>query len=620
MSYDFSGWATRSNVRCGDGRVISDNAFADNDGLRVPLMWNHQHDSTSKVLGHADLKNVPGEGVYAFCKFNNTTSGREAKEMLRNGDVSALSIFANQLKEAGHNVLHGAIKEVSMVLAGCNPGAFIDNVEFAHGEDGEFSAYIYNDMELDEDCLMHSDEEYDDEDEYYDPDEEYEDDEYDDSDEEYDDEDYEDSDEEYYEDEDYEDGLEHGGIDYEAVIDSMTDEQQDVLYDLAGEAYLQGAELAHSDEDGYYFDEGGATMAHSNVWENSYLGADQDDTVLEHGEFMQIVEEAKTHGSLKESFLAHGIDNIEYLFPDARNLDNPPQWIKREDTWVTGVMNDVHHTPFSRIKSIFADITADEARAKGYIKGNYKTEEVFTLLKRTTTPTTVYKKQSFDRDDILDITEFDVIPWVKTEMRFMLNEELARAFLVGDGRPGSSNDKINELNIRPIWTDDDLFTVKVRIEVPANANEDDIAKAVIRGVIKSRKLYKGTGNPKFYTTDDYVTDMLLLTDLNGRDIYDTEDKLTRKLRVRSIVNVPVMEGLRRTVPVEGGGTEVRELVGIIVNLTDYNVGADKGGAVNMFDDFDIDYNKQKYLIETRCSAALTKPFSAMAIELVRKSN
>ncbi len=580
--FDFSGWATKNDLRCSDGRTIRHGAFANQDGQTVPLVWQHQHNDPSNVLGHALLENRDN-GVYAYCTFNDTDAGRNAKQLVEHGDVTALSIYANQLKQKGGDVLHGVIREVSLVLAGANPGALIDFPILAHGEEAEDEAVIYTGEELvkDEPVAEHAEKE-----------------------------------------EPVEDPVQEQPKEGEKkmaeektvkdVFDELTEEQKKVVYFMIGQA-LEDAkggadEEVAQDAFGGYDD----YMMH-NVFEG-------DDAmygdVLSHAEIEDIFSDAKRNGSLRDSVLAHaadyGIENIDYLFPDFKTLQNTPEYIKREDEWVSKVMNGVHHTPFSRIKSVFADITEDEARAKGYIKGNLKKNEVFTLLKRTTTPTTVYKKQKLDRDDVIDITDFDVVAWIKAEMRGMLNEEIARAILVGDGRDTSDNDHINELNLRPIWTDSDLFTVKVKVSVPANATDDEKAKAIIRAIRKSKKLYKGSGNPTFYTNEDIVTDMLLVEDLNQRVIYDDEDKLAKAMRIKDIVTAPVLENLTR-VDEEG---KTRTLAGIIVNLNDYNLGADKGGAVNMFDDFDINYNQLQYLIETRVSGAMIKPYAALAIELV----
>lgn len=560
--YDFSGWATKNDLKCSDGRTIRKNAFKDCDGMSVPLIWNHDHTEAFNVLGHAVLENRD-DGVFTYGYLNDTEMGRHAKELIRHGDITSLSIYANKLQQVGGNVMHGVIREVSLVLAPANPGAHITDV------------------------IEHSDimEDYDDGDAYiecgYAP-------------EIFHAEEPEEKDEIKHSEEGDKKMAEKTLKD---VIDTMTDEQKEAMYTVVGLALENGGDNGDDEED--------AEVKH-NVFDN-----DNEENTLTHAEMAEILADGKRYGSLKEAFLQHGIDNIETLFPDNKALTNQPEFYKRDMSWVDTVMNGVHHTPFSRIKSTYADITADEARAKGYVKGNVKVEEVISVLKRTTNPTTIYKKQKLDRDDVIDITDFDVVSWLKGEMRMMLNEELARAFLVGDGRSPAADDKINEGNIRPIWTDDDVYTIKTLITVAQNATDDVKAKAIIRGIVKSRKDYKGSGNTIFFTTEDRITDMLLMEDTTGRIIYDSIDKLATAMRVRRIVTVPVMEGLQRTV-----GATTRDLVGIIVDLNDYNVGADKGGAVNMFDDFDIDYNAQKYLIETRCSGALTKPKSAIAIEMV----
>ena len=562
-TYDFSGWATKNDLKCSDGRTIRKDAFKDCDGMTVPLVWNHDHTEAFNVLGHAELENRP-EGVYTYGYLNDTEMGRHAKELVRHGDITSLSIYANKLQQVGGNVMHGVIREVSLVLAPANPGAHITDV-IEHSdimgdyEDGD--AYI----ECGDAPVLRHDEESKPEEELKHNDE-------------------------------GENKMAEKTL--KDVIDTMTEEQKEAMYTVVGLALEENTGEDEEDDD----------MKH-NVFEN-----DNEENTLSHAEMNEILADGKRYGSLKESFLQHGIDNIEMLFPDNKALTTQPEFYKRDTSWVDVVMNGVHHTPFSRIKSTYADITADEARAKGYVKGNVKVDEVIAVLKRTTNPTTIYKKQKLDRDDVVDITDFDVISWLKGEMRMMLNEELARAFLVGDGRSSAADDKINETNIRPIWTDDDVYTIKQLVTVAQNATDDAKAKAIIRAAVKSRKDYKGSGNTVFFTTEDYVTDMLLMEDSTGRIIYDSLDKLATAMRVRKIVTVPVMEGLKRTV-----GAATHDLVGIIVDLSDYNVGADKGGAVNMFDDFDIDYNAQKYLIETRCSGALTKPKSAIAIEMTTSS-
>ena len=577
MKYDFSGWATKNNIKCSDGRTILRDAFKHNDGQTVPLVWNHQHNESANVLGHAVLENRE-EGVYAYCTFNDTEAGKNAKLLVEHGDVTALSIYANQLKQNGSNVMHGTIREVSLVLAGANPGAFIDSI-IRHGEFCEDEAVIYTGENL---SLEHADQKPSDKDDKAGEDDKG--------------------------DGKVEDNKEKTIKD---VVDSMSEEQKNVLYALVGQA-LEGKDMAQSAiEENNNIEDGGEQEMKHNVFEGKET--DKKD-VLSHDAMETILKDAKRYGSLKESFLAHandyGIKDIEWLFPDAKNVNMPPDFIKRDDSYVQKVMRGVHHVPFSRIKSMHANITADEARAKGYIKGNRKKEEVFTLLKRTTVPTTIYKKQKLDRDDVVDITDFDVVAWLKMEMRMMLDEEIARAILVGDGRLSDSDDKINEQCIRPIASDDDLYCVKAKVSVGAGATEDEITKAFIRTVIKSRKEYKGSGSPTLFTTEDVLTNCLLLEDKNGRIIYDTVDKLATALRVKEIVTVEVMEGAKTKVE-----SQDKPLMALMVNLVDYYVGADKGGAVNMFDDFDIDYNQQKYLMETRCSGALVKPYSAVAVAL-----
>ena len=560
--YDFSGWATKNDILCSDGRTIRKDAFKDNDGKTVPLVWNHSHNDPNNVLGHCVLENRD-EGVYTYGTFNDTEQGKNAKSLVEHGDVTALSIWANKLKQNRGDVLHGDIKEVSLVLAGANIGACIDSV-IKHGEESEEEAVIYSGEDI---VLAHADTTTESENKE--------------------------------EDKSMADTKEKTVKD---VFDTLTEEQKNVVYALIGQALeSNGADdnMEHSES------EGGNEMKH-NVFDQDEMNG--NDT-LSHAEMEAIIADGKRFGSMKESFLAHaeeyGIKSIDYLFPEPKTLNTPPEFIKRDMGWVSKVMGTVHHTPFSRIKSMFADITEDEARAKGYIKGKLKKEEVFSLLKRTTTPTTVYKKQKMDRDDVIDITDFDVIAWLKSEMRMMLDEEIARAILIGDGRLSSSDDKINESNIRPVVSDDDLYTIKSKVTVAANATGADKAKAFIDQVIRSRKEYKGSGNPTLFTTEDMVTECLLLEDKIGHKLYKTEAELATTMRVKEIVTVEVMEGLK--------DKNSKEVAGIIVNLADYNVGADKGGSVNMFDDFDIDYNQQKYLIETRCSGALVKPYSAITL-------
>lgn len=588
--YDFHGWATRNDLRCSDGRIIRRDAFKHCDGKTVPLVWNHRHDDPTNVLGHALLENRE-DGVYAYCAFNDSEAGKAARLLVEHGDISALSIFANGLKQDGSNVLHGDIKEVSLVLAGANPGASISNV-MRHGETVEDEADIYTGedfivgMEDDKKNIEHSDSDMKEKKEV-------------------------DSDDETVAD----------------VLKTFTPDQQKVLYQLVTDALAAKDEA--QDETNEKKDEnnkngGNNTMKH-NVFDNS----EQNENVLQHDDFQAIISDAKRYGSMREAFenyakdhdvdineLTHsadyGIENIGYLFPDDKAVTREPIMVSRDMDWVAKFTNSVRHTPFSRIKSLFANITEDDARAKGYIKGNVKKEEVFTLLKRSTTPTTVYKKQKIDRDDVIDIVDFDVVAWLKREMRVMLDEEIARAALVGDGRVSSSDDKIDPIHIRPIWTDDDFYTIKQTVSVASSDSDSAIAKNFIKQCIKARKNYKGSGNPTLYTTEDILTDMLLIEDTTGRVVYESVAKLATTLRVKEIVTVPVMENLTRA----DDTSKVHTLMGIIVNLNDYTIGADKGGAVNMFDDFDIDYNQQKYLIETRCSGALTIPYSAIAIEKV----
>lgn len=613
---DFSGWATRVDVKCSDGRVIKHGAFADDDHKYVPLVWNHQHNDITNVLGKAFLEHRD-EGVYAYCSFNDTEHAQAAKMAVEHGDVTSLSIFANHLVQKGSDVVHGVIREVSLVLAGANPYATI--MEISHSDEtDETSALIYTAPD-DPLVIAHAD------------------------------------DSTNIESEPVKDvmdnmsdskkavmcylmkhamsndGVESIDIDkneLESVVKSLSDSEATVFHAMIGQVLNSKKPDENTVSDN---NEEDSEMKH-NLFDGSTMnGEDTTKTpAISQSDLQAILADAEHHGSLKRSALAHGIknipyvvggalahgiDNLDYLFPDDRNITNTPIMISRNMGWVRDVMGSVHHTPFSRVKSLFADITADEARAKGYIKGKYKEEEVFTLLKRVTGPTTVYKKQKMERDDLVDLADFNIVPWIKTEMRQMLDEELARSYLIGDGRASYDSAKINELCIRPIWKDEDLFTIKATFK-PSKEDADTRAKEFIRTAIKSRKNYKGSGNPVLFTTEDMLTDCLLLTDANGRDLYDTVDKLAKKLRVSKIVTVPVMEGQKRSgrsgVDSESGKTY--ELLGIIVNLNDYNVGADKGGAINMFDDFDIDYNAEKYLIETRCSAALTVPYSAIALE------
>lgn len=562
MKYDFSGWATRNNVLCSDGRTILQDAFKGNDGMTVPLVWNHQHNEAYNVLGHALLENRK-EGVYAYCTFNETEQGKNAKLLVEHGDVSALSIYANKLRQnARREVQHGVIREVSLVLAGANPEAHIDNI-MAHSDetDENFSAEIYTGESIE---LYHADE----------PKTEKEDSKV----------------------ADEKKPAENSEKTVKDVFDTLNEEQKTVVYALIGQALEENG--AAADED----DEEDKPVKH-NAFDES---TERDDEVLSHSEMMAVIQDGKRYGSMRESMLQHGIENIDILFPEAKTVNPGIEYIQREMGWVKDVLNGVHRSAFSRIKSLFANITEDEARARGYIKGRYKKEEVFSLLKRTTTPQTIYKKQKLDRDDVIDITDFDVIGMIKAEMRMMLDEELARAILIGDGRLASDDDKISEEHIRPVAFDEDLFTIKVNVQVAANADDQDKAKAFIKSILKARKNYKGSGSPTLFATEDIITDCLLIEDGIGHLLYDMQ-KLAQTLRVSKIVTVPVMEGVKG----KNGG----DLLGIVVNLNDYNVGADKGGAVNLFDDFDIDYNAMKYLIETRCSGALVKPYSAMAVEM-----
>ena len=568
--YDFAGYATRYGVPCADGRIIDKTAFLQNNGKKVPLVYNHQHNDISNVLGHAFLE-CREDGVYAYGYFNDTDRGVEAKNQVIHGDLDSLSIWANRLQESGNpprkHVAHGDIKELSLVLAGANPGAFIEEI-VAHSDEEGYEAFIYSGDSLE---LNHSEGETEKEDKPM---------------------------------ADTNKEQEPESKSAKEVFDEMTEEQKQVAVAIAGQAVEEALKEHGIDPEKDDDDEGGEEMGHS-----CFDNTGEDTNVLSHDDMVTIVKEAEKTGRMSDAFLAHGIENIEYLFPDAQTINGAPDFIKRNDEWVNDVMNNVHHTPFSRIKSVFADITEDEARAKGYIKGKLKKEEVFSLLKRTTTPQTIYKKQKIDRDDYIDIVDLDVVAWIKTEMRMMLDEEIARAILVGDGRLASSDDKISEDHIRPIWTDADLYTIKAAVNITKDSTSAEIAKAFIVEAIRSRVQYKGSGTPTLYAPDTIITECLLLEDKNGRMIYDTLDKLATVLRVSKIVTVPVMENLARTKE-----TFTYKLLGIIVNLKDYNVGADKGGAVNMFDDFDIDYNAMKYLIETRCSGAMIKPYGAIAIE------
>ena len=600
--YDFGGWATKANLLCSDGRVIMPDAFAHNDGQRVPLVWNHQHSDPDHILGYADLENRP-EGVYAHCKFNETDTGNVAKQLVQHGDIVSLSIYANGLTEKKSHVTHGNIREVSLVLAGANPGAGIDSVTLSHGEDSDDEGIVYSDTSLDLATeVSHSDDT---------------------------------NSELSHADDNSDKKSEDDKNGEETVMDvfnTLNEKQKNAVYAMIGAAY-EATPPAKDEEN--TDKEGDSDMKH-NVFDTD---VQKENQVLSHSDITAIISDAKRTGSLRDAAIAHnageithaatdddghqvtyGVANVDYLFPDARNITREPLFIKRDTGWVTVVMSAVKHSPFSRIKSIFADITADDARAKGYLKGNKKVEEVFTLLKRSTTPTTIYKKQKMDRDDVVDITDFDVVSWIKSEMRVMLDEEIARAILVGDGRSTASDDKINESNIRPIWKDDSLYTIKATVQLGASETETTKGKKFIKAVLKARKNYKGSGNPILLTTEDVLTDLLLIEDTNGRNIYESVDKLATALRVSKIVTSPVLENqTREGVNAVDGDTKTRTLMGIIVNLADYTVGADKGGAVNLFEDFDIDFNQQKYLIETRCSGALTKPYSAIAVEAITEA-
>lgn len=608
--YDFCGWASKNDLLCSDGRTIRRGAFASDDGKKVPMVYQHQHTSIDNVLGHAILENR-NEGMYAYCYLNESDTGKMAKELVRHGDICAMSIYANKLKQIGNDVVHGEIKEVSLVLAAANPGAAIESVVLEHSDGStEEEAIIYSGEDTQYKILSHAESSTQTSSDktvndilnnmseakknvlYYmlakvsETDEEAEDD-------------------DVIEDSDIRHADVSGGRTIQDIFDTFTSDEKKVAFFLIGQAIKASGSMEQSDIPNIDDEsEENDTMKH-NVFENNQIN--NDETVLSHAEIEEIFRDTKQYGTLKNSALAHGVTNIEYLFPDATTVTPTPELIKRNDDWVGKVMGAVHRTPFSRIKSTAANLTEDEARAKGYIKGNLKKDEVFSLLKRTTEPTTIYKKQKLDRDDVVDITDFDVVAWIKSEMRMMLNEEIARAILIGDGRLTSSDDKIPEDHIRPVAFDSELYTVPVEVTVATGATDDDKAKAIIRSIIKGRKEYKGSGNPVMYTTEDTLTDMLLMEDKMGRVVYDSVTKLATALRVSEIVTVPVMEGLK--------DSQGNAVIAVIVNLADYNVGADRGGEVNMFDDFDIDYNAMKYLIETRCSGALTKPYSALAVKL-----
>lgn len=588
FDYDCSGWATKANVRCYDGLVIAQDAFKECSGKVVPMVYNHDHSNVDNVIGHCLLENRPG-GVYCYAKFNDTDTGKTARQCVESGDLSAFSIFANGLKKVGSTVKHGFIREVSLVLAGCNPGALIDEV-VKHSADEDYEggeAFIYNEDGLSlthgmdpegnplED-LTHSADSGDAV-----------------------------TDDKATQEEAKMADEKNEGKTLEQVYNSMTDEQKECCHALVG--------LALEEQEGGDNDDG----EEDDTVKQNVFDKDTNATVLKHSidEINNVVKTAKSHGTMKAAFedadmdsdeLAHSIDNIDWLFPEDHLLDTTPRIIDKPDDWVSVVMGAVHHIPFSRFKSMFADLTEEDARAKGYFKGNFKKEEVFGLLRRSTSPTTVYKKQKLDRDDVIDITSFDVVAWLKQEMRLKLNRELALAYLLGDGRLAASEDKIDENCIRPVFNDSDLFTIKVQCKTTGLTTVEDKYKALIKQILRSRKEYRGSGTPTLFTTEDALTEMLLLEDGIGHPLYADEAALARKLRVKNIVTIPEMEGRK--------GAKGGDLVCLIVNLADYTVGADKGGAVSMFDDFDIDFNAQKYLIETRCSGALTTPFSAMAVE------
>ena len=556
-SYDFSGWATRNDLLCSDGVTIKKDAFKDNDGKWVPVVYNHDHSNPDAILGKAYLENRD-EGIYAYGVFNNSDSGKMAKEAIQHGDVRSLSIYANQLKKMGNDVVRGNIKELSLVISGANPGAYIDFV-VAHGEEGEEGFYASYDENI---MLYHSDNKK----------------------------------EENKMSEKNSDSKKDQDKTIGDIINSMTEEQKNAMYALIG--------MMIDEQNDNENNEGDHDMKH-NVFESDDMN---NDTVLMHSELINdSITDAKRFGSLKESFIQHaadaGIDNIDYLFPNDHELNVPPKFVKDDETWVGKVMS-CKHTPFSRVKTTFGIFDVEEARARGYIKGNMKKELALSLMKRTTSPTTIYSKMKIDRDDIVDITDFDVVAWQRNEMRGLLNKEIATAILIGDGRSAASDDKINELNVRPIISDDDFYTIKYTVTEGVDyttAANDSKEKGIIRAAVKARKEYKGSGNPTFFTTEDVLTSLLLIEDQNGRRIYESEAALATAMRVSSIVTVTEMERLSDT-------------YGIIVNMQDYTIGADKGGEVSMFDDFDIDFNQMKYLMETRISGALTTPYSAIVLK------
>ena len=585
--YDFGGWATRNNIQCSDGRTIMKDAFKQNDGQKVPLVWNHQHNDPSEVLGHALLENRD-DGVYAYCKFNNTESGQTAKSLVMNGDVDKLSIYANKLKSQMNNVVHGCIREVSLVLAGANPGAYIDSV-IVHGEgaEAEEEVIIYNDGEI---SLSEENDN-------------------DNSEEIPNNEEIEHSDDTNKEKEDSTKMDEKKEKTVQEVIDTMNEEQKNAMYAVVGQALKDKANGEEGDEADK--ENGGEETMKHNVFDN-----DNKDEVLQHSEIIaEAIADGKKYGSLRESFIQHAainnIQNLDKLFPDATELYKEPYMIEKDNSWVAKVMNSVKHTPFSRVKTTFGRMNEETARAKGYIKGNKKANIALAVLNRVTTPTTVYIKNEIDRDDVIDITDFDVVAWQKREMRKQLDKELALAMLLGDGRDVSDQNKINEQNIRPVISDDAMYTIKYTVtkgkdytqEGNSYSDNDSRTKGIIRAAIRSRKDYKGSGTPTFFTTEDVLTDMLLIEDQNGRRIYNNINDLATALRCKEIVTIPEMEA-----------EAYKDIYGVIVNMADYTAGADKGGSVNMFDDFDIDYNQMKYLIETRMSGALTVPYSAIVLK------
>lgn len=592
--YDFSGWATRNNIKCSDGRTILKDAFKENDGQKVPLVWNHQHNAPDEVLGHAVLENR-NEGVYAYCKFNDTEAGQTAKSLVNNGDIDKLSIYANKLKTHMNNVMHGCIREVSLVLAGANPGAYIDTI-ISHSEDSDSceEGIIYTDEQID--IIQHSDSnENTTNKEKEEPNM---------------------GEKQEQKDKEQKDKEQKEEKTIEEIFKGMTEEQQNAVYAIAGAVLEEQEQKKNKDnkkdeENEEYKEDGGEKDMKHNVFDN-----DENNEVLQHSEILaSALADAKKYGSLKDSIIEHAaienITDIGKLFPDATELYKEPKMIEKDNSWVAKVMNKVKHTPFSRVKTTFGRLTEDEARAKGYIKGNKKTDIKMAALNRVTTPTTVYIKNEIDRDDVIDITNFDVVAWQKREMRKQLDKELARAILLGDGRTVSDVNKINEQNIRPIVLDDDLYTIKYEITEGRDykqtnnsvSTNDSFTKGIIRAAVRSRKDYRGSGSPTFFTTEDYLTDMLLIEDQNGRRIYESIQSLALALRVDEIVTIPEMEQ-----------ETYKDIIGVIVNLADYTAGADKGGAVSMFDDFDIDYNQMKYLIETRMSGALTVPYSAIVLK------